>query len=282
MKKNNYFEKICLIVAIILLIYIIVCNFFVTFSLTVTLYFATMIFLLFALAYTYRFPIKKSERGPSFRYVFIKVASLLFFSATFLILIFNIFYPKRLLSKEKRFDYIIVFGAGITSGKNEIMNNRLEKAVEYADIYKNCKFVLTGAKGKEEPIEEAIYMKNYMAKYGVSERRVIVDPFSTNTEENIENAFELIYNDVMKRNIRERIVVRPFKFKKGYFDMDFLNIGFMSSDFHLTRINMMARKQGVREPYSINCNTNILYMPYMYIRENLSIFKALVLNQLKL
>ena len=55
----------------------------------------------------------------------------------------------------------------------------------------------------------------------------------------------------------------------------------MSSEFHLTRISLMAKKYGILRPYSIPCETKALYKPYLYVREDLSLFKALVLNQLK-
>ena len=42
----------------------------------------------------------------------------------------------------------------------------------------------------------------------------------------------LIKKDVLKRNPRENIVTRPFRNDDDKFDLDFLNIGFMSSEFH--------------------------------------------------
>lgn len=279
--NNKLFGKICVVLAFVLLIYIVICEFAMTPSLTVTLYFIALITFFCALSYTFFKPIDKEKRGPSFRYVFIKVSSCMFIGATIIIILFNVLYPKNILKDKERYDYIIVFGAGVADGKTEIINSRLDRALEYSKKYPHCRFILTGAKGENEPIEEAYYMKNYMTSRGVVENLIIVDPFSINTEENIENSLELIKNDVMKRNTREHIITRPFVNKKGKFDMDFLNIGFMSSEFHLTRINLMARKQGVLKPYAISCNTRPLYLFYQYIRENLSLFKALILNQLK-
>ena len=55
----------------------------------------------------------------------------------------------------------------------------------------------------------------------------------------------------------------------------------MSSEFHLTRINLMAHKYGIRKPYDIPCKTRTIYKPYLYVREDLSLLKALVLWELK-
>ena len=254
-----------------------------TFSLSMNVVFITGLMLCLFLYYMEIRPLNKEVRGPSFIRVFIKVASVFYFVGIFSIIIFNILYPKNYLNTEDRgYDYIIVFGAGINENKNEIMDGRIEQAVLYSKLYPKCRFVLTGAKGGNETIEEAIYMRNFMVDKGIDDRKIIIEPFAINTFENVYNSLVLIKKDVMRRNYRENVITRPFKNIDDYFDLDFLNIGFMSSEFHLTRINMMAKKYGIHKPYDIACETNILYKPYLYVREDLSLFKALVLNQLKL
>ena len=228
-------------------------------------------------------PIDEEESSPVFKYIFIKTSASLYFLGIIIAMLFNIVYPKNSINENNQsYDYIIVFGAGIANGKNEIMNTRLDLAISYAKRYKRAKFVLTGAKGIEEPIEEAVYMRNYMTDRGIDDKRIIIDPFSVNTYENIYNSLNLIKKDVLKRNPRENIVTRPFRNVNDRFDLDFLNIGFMSSEFHLTRINLLARKLGIYRPYDIACKTRNIFKPYLYLREDLSLFKALVLNQIKL
>ena len=254
-----------------------------TFSLSMNCCFVVAAVILLALQYVINNPIDEEKSEPSFIHIFVKVLSIAFFSAIIGLIVFNILYPKNYIDRSVRddYDYIIVFGAGIKDGKTEIINSRLDNAITYAQFYKRCKFVLTGAKGAEEPIEEAVYMMNYMTARGIEDKRIIIDPYSINTEENIFNSLSLIRKDVMRRNARENIVTRPFKSDERIFDLDFLNIGFMSSEFHLTRINLMAHKFGIRKPYDIPCETNILYKPYLYVRENLSLLKAFVLGELK-
>lgn len=278
--KNN----ICLALAFIIAIYIVICDMLMTFSFSMNCVFGAAVILLLMAHYMINRPLNKEVRGPSFARVLIQVVFVYFFVGIFSILIFNILYPKHYINEmNQEYDYIIVFGAGVAENKNEIMNSRIEKAIEYSKRYKRCKFVLTGARGANEPIEEAIYMKNYMTRRGMDERRIIIDTYSYNTYENVINSLKLVKRDIMARNKREHIITRPFKnTEEEYFDLDFLNIGFMSSEFHLTRINMMAKKVGIYRPYDINCDTRNLYKPYMYVREDLSLFKAFVLNQLKL
>ena len=279
----NFIKKyIFLILSVVVMAYTIICDILMTFSISMNTVLLTAFILLLLLYYMESNPLDLEERSPSFLRIFIKVFSTFFFVGVSALILFNILYPKNYLNADdQKFDYIIVFGAGISENKTEIMNSRIETAVEYSKLYPSCKFVLTGAKGGNELIEEAIYMRNYLHERGIDDKRILIDPFSINTNENVVNSLNLIKNDVIKRNAKENIITRPFKNKDDYFDLDFLNVGFMSSEFHLTRINMMAKKIGISRPYDIPCETNPLYKPYMYLREDLSIFKALVLNQIK-
>lgn len=276
-------KYIFLLFAIVIVLYLMLCNVYMTFSLIMNAMFITAAILCILLYYLNDNPLNIEERPPSFVRIFIRVFSAFYFLGVTSLILFNVIYPKNYLnSKNQTFNYIIVFGAGISENKTEIINSRIEKAIEYSKLYPNCKFVLTGAKGSDEPIEEAIYMRNYLKDRGIDDKRLLIDSNSINTSENILNALNLIKKDIIKRNAKENIITRPFKNKDNYFDLDFLNIGFMSSEFHLTRINMMAKKYGISRPYDIPCHTKNLYKPYLYIREDLSLFKALVLNQIKL
>ena len=253
-----------------------------TFSLIMNTFLIVAFVLCILIYYMINNPVNLEERAPSFIRTFINVFATFYFVGVTSLILFNVLYPKNYLNTyNQTYDYIIVFGAGISENKTEIMNSRINMAVEYAREYPRCKFVLTGAKGSNEPIEEAIYMRNYLKERGIDDKKILIDSSSINTSENILNSLNLIKKDVMRRNARENIITRPFKNKENYFDLEFLNIGFMSSEFHLTRINMMAKKVGISRPYDIPCKTNFIYKPYMYFRENLSIIKALVLNQIK-
>ena len=265
-----------------ILLYLFICDILMTISLSMNLCFIVGGFLLLLLYLILKDPVNEKEDGPSFFDTFIKVATISFYSFFIFVTLFNILYPKHYINtKDQSYDYIIVFGAGIVSGKNEIMNSRLDTAVEYAKVYRRCKFVLTGAKGDDEPIEEAVYMRNYMKERGVDDNQIIIDPFSVNTYENIYNSLNLIKKDIVRRNTRENIITRPFRSDIDRFDLDFLNIGFMSSEFHLTRINLIAKKMGIYRPYDIPCETSAFYKLYLYVREDLSLLKAVVLNQIK-
>ena len=46
-------------------------------------------------------------------------------------------------------------------------------------------------------------------------------------------------------------------------------------------LNKIAKKLGIYRPYVIACNTRNFYKPYLYVREDLSLLKAFVLDQIK-
>lgn len=275
-------ERYLSIIGVLLILYIFICDFIVTFSVILNLVFIFGAILLIAYDYIKNKPIDIKEREPSFIHIFIHTSTYMYFGVMLFVILFNVLYPKKSLKDPKEYDYIIVFGAGVASGKNELMNSRIDEAIRFAQDNKKCVFVLTGAKGENEPISEAMYMFDYMTTRGISEKRVIVEPFSVNTYENVKNSLKLIESDVVKRNRKQHLITRPFNKNSEKFDLDFLNIGFMSNGFHLTRINMMARKQGIRNPLSVKCRFNPFYLPYLYVRETFSLYKALVLGQLGL
>lgn len=286
-KKNNIFQYLYIfilsILSIFFIVYIIIYDVLCSFSIIMNICFFMASMLLLLRIYDKIFKIDQKVNAPSFKRIFISVFTKCFFSFFILFLLFNILYEKNELVGKIKYDYVIVFGCGIRENKTAMINSRIDNAVEYSKIDDRCKFVLTGAKGADEPMAEAIYMFKYMVDRGVSEDRILIDTYSFNTYDNIKNSLTLIVDDVMDRNPREHIISRPFDRKnKEQFDLDFLNIGFMSSEFHLTRIVMMAKKMGIHKPYVIKCTTSLFYKPYMYIRETLSMLKAIILWQVKI
>lgn len=285
---NKIFEfikkYITLILAFILLFYYITCSIITRFSLTMALPFLTAIGLLVCIYYINKNKIDREETGPKFFHVFVYVASIFFFTIYIIVILLNIFIPKQYEKNDRPYQYIIVFGAGVSvdETKNVIINKRIDKAVEYAKRNKKTTFVLSGAKLNDEIIEEAYYMKDYMIAKGVEPERILVDIFSYNTFENINNSLFMIKEDLLRRNQFENIIDRPFSKNREIYDFDYLKIGFVSNDFHLWRINMMAKKLGINNINDIVVDT----VPYLYlyyqIREVMSLFKAFSLGQLSI
>ena len=281
--KLKKIKVVFLVLSIANLVYVILCSFLVSFSISVTIAFLVLSVLNLLIYKILKRNYDRTKNKPNFFIVFIQIFYIIINIVFLILFLVNVTYHKDVLSSEEEYDYIVVFGAGIKTDENRnfIINSRLDKAIEYAKVNKKAVFVLTGAKVDEAPIEEAMYMKNFMTSNGISLDRIMTDTNSLNTYENIYNSFSLIEKDILKRNRKEAIITTPFNTKDELYDLDNVKLGLMSSDFHLTRIVMISKKLGVNKPYVISAKTNNLYKPYCYMRESLSIFKAWVLGELK-
>lgn len=121
-------------------------------------------------------------------------------------------------------DCIIVLGAHVW------MDGRLSNALAY-----RCEAALSawqggvapvmivcGAQGRDEPEAEALVMRRWMIEHGVPEDRIIADPDSRNTSQNLQNA----------RAIME---VRGFK-----------TCAVCTNSYHLRRALWLARDAGLQ------------------------------------
>ena len=83
--------------------------------------------------------------------------------------------------------------------------------------------VVCGAKGKDEPEAEAYTMKRYLEDKGIPGEKILTDPDSFNTEQNLQNAKKLL--DAYPEEIRKVIIV--------------------SSDYHVPRAMALAEDLGL-------------------------------------
>ena len=160
--KLKKFRFIFLAFSIINIVYILICDIFASFSLSVTIVFIVFAFVNFLIYLVLKNAKDYSDRPPSYLIVFIQIFYVIINIVFLILFIINVSYKKNILPANEDYDYIIVFGAAIKSDENRnfVINSRLNKALEYAKAHKKTVFVLTGAKVDEDPIEEAMYMKN--------------------------------------------------------------------------------------------------------------------------
>lgn len=93
-------------------------------------------------------------------------------------------------------DYVVVLGAQVRkSGPSLVLRYRLDKAIEYLDENPNTICIVSGGKGPNEPFPEAQGMADYLKEHGIDEQRILEEPDSKTTEENIVNSKKLISDD---------------------------------------------------------------------------------------
>lgn len=120
-------------------------------------------------------------------------------------------------------DAMIVLGAGINEQglPKPMLERRLNRAAELYEAGYAPVIIVTGAKGKDEPISEARSMKTYLLAKGLPPEAVIEEDASYNTRQNLAYA-QMIMEE---RGLVMAIVV--------------------SSDYHLWRALSICRDLGL-------------------------------------
>lgn len=90
-------------------------------------------------------------------------------------------------------EYAIILGAKV-NGKTPScsLQYRIDSGLAYAMKYPHVKLILSGGQGPDEEITEAEAMKRYLLESGIEEERLLLEPESTSTYENIHFSLELI------------------------------------------------------------------------------------------
>ena len=167
--------------------------------------------------------------------------------------------------KDKRDDlipesaqYAIVLGAGLQGETPSlVLESRLIGAREFLQNHPESIAILSGGQGVDESISEAEAMRRYLTQNGIANERLWLEEQSTSTSENF----------AFSRNLLEE--------KLGLSQEQPLEIVIVTSDFHLYRAKLLAKRNNLIG-YSISCPTpNIIILPvYYHIRECASVFFA--------
>lgn len=140
----------------------------------------------------------------------------------------------------------IVLGAEVTdNGPSMILSGRINAALRYLNENPNAKAVLSGGKGKNEPVSEAQAMYDELVKAGISPDRLYIEDKSVNTGENI-----LFSDKIIKENGLDS------------------SIAIVTDGFHQFRAHIIAKQQGVSGSVgSITAGTFPLFAPTFAVRE---------------
>ncbi len=150
-------------------------------------------------------------------------------------------------------DYLVVLGAKENGTVvSQILGSRLDAAVGYAEDNRDTKIIVSGGKGLGEDVSEARAMYEYLMRKGVSQERIIMEEWSTNTKENIEFSKRLMEEDE---------------------DVAGLKVVVVSNGFHVYRATSIAKKSGLRNAEGLGARTNRILMVNYYVREAFAVVK---------
>lgn len=167
---------------------------------------------------------------------------------------------------EPNLDYVIVLGAHVKpEGPSTTLKLRLDKAAEYALENPGTVLILSGAQGSNEPSTEAAAMKAYLTNQGVPENQMLLEEQSYSTVENIAYSKILIEKDRQQKHMDT---------KKG------ARVAVLTSNFHLYRAKMIARKQELTDIRGIAAESDKVLFVHFCLRDSLAILKDRLMGNL--
>lgn len=162
------------------------------------------------------------------------------------------------ISKDSKFDYIIILGAGVNgTTPSPIMESRLEVALKAIDEHQEAKVILSGGQGSGELITEAEAMRGYLLSHGVDDKRIVKEEHSTTTFENFINSQEIINKISSGKNLKGILV---------------------TNDFHLFRAEFLAKRVGL-EVTGDSAPSLLWLRPQYYVREYFGVVKSFFLDR---
>lgn len=134
-------------------------------------------------------------------------------------------------------DYLLILGGQVNGAETPSAHllERINAAADYLKENTECFIIPCGGCFREEQKKsEALIIKEHLIKAGIDKNRFILEDKSTTTFENFENAFEIIKNH------------------SGKNPNDF-SIAFLSSDYHLHRAGIIAKRCGFKKIGKVSC-----------------------------
>ncbi|MGE4277838.1 MAG: YdcF family protein [Lawsonibacter sp.] len=147
-------------------------------------------------------------------------------------------------------------------GPSILLQDRLDKALEYLEDHTDLTVVVSGGQGPDEPTTEAQAMYDYLVANGVEKERIVKEEASHNTWQNLNETFALLKQDGYGDQMGQILVV--------------------SNEFHLTRVRMLFSRvwEGTDTLSTLAAPTS--HMPSrlkMYVREPVALVKSFVFDR---
>lgn len=158
---------------------------------------------------------------------------------------------------EPDLDYVVVLGAQIygDGSPSPVLRYRLNAALDYLRDNPRTKVVVSGGQGPNEPYPEARGMAAYLQEHGIAEERIIREPRSVNTLQNIT------YSQALMEGADPRV-------------------GIVTNNFHVYRATRIARKAGLRDACGIAAYSTPWFLPNNLLREGMGLVKDWVAGNL--
>lgn len=152
-------------------------------------------------------------------------------------------------------DVCIVLGAQIReSGPSDVLQRRLDKAIDYLQQNPDTRVIVSGGKGGNEHISEAQGMQDYLVARGIQPERIHMEDMSTDTWENLSFSAELL-------------------------DKDSDSVVIVTNNFHVFRAVYIAKKQGYGKVQGLAASTQRGNLVNNMLREFFGVIKDVFLEK---
>ena len=156
---------------------------------------------------------------------------------------------------------MIILGCQVhTWGPSVLLQDRLDKALDYLGDHQGITVIVSGGQGPDEHTSEAQVMYDYLVSKGVHPERIILEDQSHNTYQNLTNSV-----GIMEQN-----------------GLDLDNVILVSNGFHLTRARMLwgrvAKSDRPVSTLAAPCTHRNSGL-WMHVREPLALAKSFILDQ---
>ena len=157
---------------------------------------------------------------------------------------------------------MVILGCKVESwGPSILLQDRLDKALDYLEDHPDLTIVVSGGQGPDEPVSEAQCMYDYLTEHGVDGAQILLEDQSHNTVENLRYTMDLLA-EAGYDTTADMVVV--------------------SNGFHLTRVRMLWNRVCGGDDNLSTLAAPSSHLPSrlkMYLREPLALVKSFLFDR---
>ena len=162
----------------------------------------------------------------------------------------------RKVNTDGSFDYLLVLGSTVNGTKPSIMlSERIGAAFAYLSAHPEVICIPTGMKNPDADIPEAQCIANELIAMGIAPERIWIEPNAASTRENLRFSLDLIE---LKTGLRPK------------------HIGFVTSDFHVFRVQLVARWMGLSTTAIGSKSAHTIFYYPAFLREIIALWYYLL------
>lgn len=198
---------------------------------------------------------------------------------------------------EPSLDYVIVLGAKVKpdGSLSKTLKLRLDKALEYMKENPETMLVLSGAKGDAEPCSEADAMETYLLGQGADPDHLLKEEQSFSTVENL--AYSRVMIEKQENLLEQERKAEADRLIRAQGEIEGVpetgapanntpvlarqpRVGIITSNFHLCRAAMIAKKQDYGTVYGIASEADKVLLVHFSLRDGIALLKDRLMGNL--